>query len=184
MPNPVHLFLLLLLVAFAIASLHTHSLKNAVVYIGIYSLLSSLVYLFYGAADVAIAEAVIGCTLSTILFLVALKKYKVFILYYKLDEGGDAAASSSRVLIQKIRRFAYEILDFQIDTVSTKLTVPEILQDHDFDVIVEHKKDRILCYGIKDNYHFPKLREYLEANFSEPIQFLELEEGSDNVFED
>ncbi|RRD93691.1 DUF4040 domain-containing protein [Clostridiales bacterium COT073_COT-073] len=176
--------LLVLLVIFALAAIHTHSLRHAVIYLGVYSLASSLVYLLYGAADVAIAEAVIGCTLSTILFLVALKKYQVFILYYKIDDPSSEAQFLRRKLKQLIRRFAYEVLDFQIDTTTTKMPLAAIINDHDFDIIIHHTPTEIICYGIKDNYHFPDLKEYLEKNFSEPIRFLELEERSQDVFED
>ena len=71
----IQMILLLLLVGLALGAIHTHALRHAVIYLGVYSLISSLIYLLYGAADVAITEAIIGCTLSTILFLVALKKY-------------------------------------------------------------------------------------------------------------
>lgn len=173
--------LLLLLLVFAIAAIHTHSLRHAIIYLGIYSLVSSLVYLLYGAADVAIAEAVIGCTLSTILFLVALKKYQVFILYYKMDTTDPDANRIRRHLKQLIRRFAYEVLDFQIDTTTTKLPLETIIDDHDFDIIIHHTESKIICYGIKNNYHFPQLIEYLNHRFDLPIQFLELEEKDEAI---
>lgn len=62
------------LVVFAIIAIQTAVLRNAIIYLSVFSLLCSIVYLFLGAPDVAIAEAAIGCTLSTILYLVALKK--------------------------------------------------------------------------------------------------------------
>lgn len=173
--------LLVLLIVFAIAAIHTHSLRHAIIYLGIYSLVSSLIYLLYGAADVAIAEAVIGCTLSTILFLVALQKYQVFILYYKMDTNDPDANRLRRHLKQLVRRFAYEVLDFQIDTTTTKLPLESIINDHDFDIIIHHTDSGICCYGIKNNYHFPELKAYLEKRFSKPIEFLELEETDEST---
>jgi len=67
---------LIILVVLALVALNTPKLRRAVVYLGIFSLVSSFVYLLYGAPDVAIAEAVIGSTIATVLYLVALKKYK------------------------------------------------------------------------------------------------------------
>ena len=61
------------LIVLAIAAVNTSHLRRSIIYLGIFSLISSLVYLFYGAPDVAIAEAVIGSSLTTVLFLVALK---------------------------------------------------------------------------------------------------------------
>lgn len=68
----IFLFLLLL---FALIIIHTKIMIRGAIYLGIFSLISSLCFLMYGAPDVAIAEAIIGSTISTILYLVALYKY-------------------------------------------------------------------------------------------------------------
>lgn len=73
---------LIALVVLAIVALNTKKLRRAVVYLGVFSLVSSFVYLLYGAPDVAIAEAIIGSTITTVLYLVALRKYQVFSIYY------------------------------------------------------------------------------------------------------
>ncbi len=178
----VQTILLVLLIILALAAIHTHSLRHAVIYLGVYSLISSLIYLLYGAADVAITEAIIGCTLSTILFLVALKKYQVFILYYKMDATNGGAPYLRRQLEQQIRRFAYEVLDFQIETTITELPLGTIIADYDFDIIIHHTDQDIVCYGLKNNYHFPDLKKYLEQSFpEESLQFLELEERGQDV---
>lgn len=65
---------LLLLLLFAVLALQQRRLRVAVIYLGVFSLLSSIVYLFHRAPDVAMAEAVIGSTIATILYLVALRK--------------------------------------------------------------------------------------------------------------
>ena len=69
---------LIMLIVLAIATVQTRKLRNAVIYLGVFSLGMSFVYILYNAPDVAIAEAVIGSTLATILYLVALKKYRIF----------------------------------------------------------------------------------------------------------
>lgn len=66
--------LLILLVVFALAILHQKRLRAAVIWMGVFSLLASVIYLYNHAPDVAIAEAVIGSTISTVLFLVVLRK--------------------------------------------------------------------------------------------------------------
>ncbi len=178
----VQTILLFLLLVLALAAIHTHSLRHAVIYLGVYSLISSLIYLLYGAADVAITEAIIGCTLSTILFLVALKKYQIFVLYYKTDTPNGAAPYLRRQIEQQIRRFAYEVLDFQMETTVTELPPEAILSDYEFDIFIHHTGEEIRCYGLKDNYHFLALKKYLEQSFpEEPLQFLEVGERSDDV---
>ncbi len=65
-------FILMIIIALYIVSCRNY--KRAIIALGAFSLLASFCYLLYHAPDVAIAEAVIGSALSTILFIVALKK--------------------------------------------------------------------------------------------------------------
>ena len=67
-------FFLLLLLLFAILTLQQPRLRIAIIYLGVFSLLVSFAYLQHHAPDVAMAEAVIGSTLATVLYLVALRK--------------------------------------------------------------------------------------------------------------
>jgi len=66
---------LLVMVVLAFLSIEVKKLETAVIYLGIFSLLNAIAYLFYGAPDVSLAEAVIGSTLATVLYLIAIKKY-------------------------------------------------------------------------------------------------------------
>lgn len=79
MPDKIFL---LLLVIFAILSVNTAKLRQAVIYLGLFSLISSFVYLIYGAPDVAIAQAAIGSAISTVLYLVAIRRSRVFTVYF------------------------------------------------------------------------------------------------------
>ena len=73
----VEITLLISLIALAVATIEAKKLRRSVIYMGAFSLLSSFVYLLYNAPDVAIAEAFIGCTISVVLLLTALKKYRI-----------------------------------------------------------------------------------------------------------
>jgi|LGVE01.1.fsa_nt_gb uncharacterized MnhB-related membrane protein len=77
--------ILVVLIISAIMTLQTQKMKNAVIYLGVFSIMIAFVYLLQGAPDVAIAEAVIGSTMTTILFVVALHKYKLFRIYINVD---------------------------------------------------------------------------------------------------
>lgn len=66
--------LLILLVVLAVMAIRQKQMRTAVIYMAIYSLFCSAIYLIHAAPDVAIAEAVIGSTISTVLYLVALKR--------------------------------------------------------------------------------------------------------------
>ena len=66
--------ILILMVIFSIVAIHQHQLRTAVICLGAFSLLASVAYLMHHAPDVAIAEAVIGSTIATVLYLVVLRK--------------------------------------------------------------------------------------------------------------
>lgn len=66
--------LMVCLVVFAVLSVSSANFRRAVIYMAIFSLIMSLVFLYYKAPDVAIAEAVIGSAMATVLYLVALRK--------------------------------------------------------------------------------------------------------------
>lgn len=68
-------FLLLVLLALACVTVFSDNLRRSIIFLGSFSLTIALVYLHYNAPDVALAEAAIGVGLSTIMYLVALKKF-------------------------------------------------------------------------------------------------------------
>ncbi len=64
-----------LLIGFAVAAVMTERPVRGAIYLGVFSMASAFVFLVFSAPDVALAEVIIGSTLSTILYLVALYKY-------------------------------------------------------------------------------------------------------------
>lgn len=63
------------MVVLAFLSIQVKKPETAIIYLGIFSLLNAIVYLFYGAPDASLAEAVIGSALATVLYLIAIKRY-------------------------------------------------------------------------------------------------------------
>ncbi|MFN4190883.1 MAG: MnhB domain-containing protein [Pseudothermotoga sp.] len=74
---PVAIVFLLAMVVLAVASIQVKKAEIAVIYLGIFSLFNAIVYLFYSAPDLSLAEAVIGSALATALFLAAIKGYNL-----------------------------------------------------------------------------------------------------------
>jgi len=64
-----------LLIIFALYSVFAKNLKRAIVGCGVLGLWASIAYMLYHAPDVAIAEAVISSSLTTVLFVVTIKNY-------------------------------------------------------------------------------------------------------------
>ncbi|MBM7581877.1 putative MnhB-related membrane protein [Caldicoprobacter guelmensis] len=77
----VKIFLMAMMV-FALLSVKARQLRTAIIYLGVFSLINAVVYIFYGAPDVSLAEAIIGSTLATILYLIAIKKYNPVMVYH------------------------------------------------------------------------------------------------------
>ncbi len=68
------LFLLFLMLALAIFAVETKDLLASVVAAGFVSLVASIVYLYLQAPDVAMTEAAIGAGLTTLIFIIAIRK--------------------------------------------------------------------------------------------------------------
>jgi multicomponent Na+:H+ antiporter subunit B len=85
--------LLVLLIVFALQAIRQRQLRTAAIYLGVFSLVSSVLYLMCAAPDVAIAEAVIGSTLATVLYLVALQKQERLADVAGATRSGQAATS-------------------------------------------------------------------------------------------
>ncbi len=60
-----------MMVVSALVALYTNDIVGAIVAAGAVSLLASVVYLMFGAPDVAMTEAAIGSALTTVVFLFA-----------------------------------------------------------------------------------------------------------------
>jgi|GEM_PF-1309238 len=104
--------MLIILILMALIIVQTQRLRIAVIFLGVFSLVIALVYLLQGAPDVAIAEAIIGSTMSTILFIVALQKYKLVKIYVVVDGTHmDDKVYKEKVngdILSKIRLFCFK----------------------------------------------------------------------------
>ena len=94
---------LVLLFLFAVLALQHPRLRTAVIFLGVFSLLASLVYLQHHSPDVAMAEAVIGSTLGTVLYLVALRKQEAI---REVSSKGQHVTDKSNTQIIIHRLFA------------------------------------------------------------------------------
>ncbi|AEE97065.1 MAG: putative multicomponent Na+:H+ antiporter subunit [Clostridiales bacterium] len=161
-----NIFLLLMLVL-ALITVQTSKIRRAIVYMGTFSLISSFVYIYYGAPDVAMAEAVIGSALATILFLVALKKYKVFticVVHAEDKNFNDSYVGNSKIqILNDIEDFLAE-RELEPQAVYTTEKIDNILNAHNYDMVINQKGDSIIIYGNLENYQFEELENFLNSN--------------------
>lgn len=173
---------LVMMVVLALISLNTAKLRRAVIYLGIFSLVSSFVYLLYGAPDVAIAEAVIGSAISTVLYLIALKKYQVFTIYYtnanyNLIREGSIIRGRAQVL-RDVEKF-YTDREMEPQIIYTTEEYQNVLSKKNFDLLIHQDSDQVVFYGNREDYHVDAFEEHVSNNPYEllHVQFVRFKTG-------
>ena len=147
--------LLLCLVVFAVAAVSTSQLRRAVIYLSVFSLLASLAYLLYQAPDVAIAEAVIGCGLATVLYLAALRKQRLITIYYVHEHDQDINDQLTPEADRLLRAIEQLLAGKELETHVVHTTRPgrEILDRQDFDLLLVEQGEQLTVYGRTEDYH-------------------------------
>ncbi len=160
-----------ILIVSALMTVQTKRLRRSVIYLGIFSLISSLVYLLLYAPDVAIAEAIIGCTISVILFLTALKRYKTFTIYY-VPENND---EHSQIFMEKFEQYLYSN-EFDTQIIHTSLDDENLHENDRFDVLIVHHSDTMTLYSSATSYHSPLIQAFLDKDDfgSEKVNYFSL----------
>jgi len=165
MNSSLEILLVICLIALAFIAVQTKKLRRAAIFLGAFSLICSFAYLIYNAPDVAIAEAVIGCTLSTILILIALKKYHVITIYYVENEHPDNAQvkKERRDLTNTLETFLIE-RGFEPQMIPTHLDENTLGQNDIFNLLIEHTSDGINIYSSGIRYLEMEIEEYINAH--------------------
>ncbi len=174
-------FALILLIILAIAAIQTRYLRHAVIYLGVFSLAISYVYLLYKAPDVALAEAVIGSTIATILYLVALQKYKIFTIYYCIpkDHSNQSLFLSTykQQLVKTLEKFCTK-QELEAQFIYSIEPLEMIKKKRQYALIIEEDADGIIFYGHPENYKLDALELFLssEAHFKHRYRIVKPEE--------
>jgi len=169
---------LLMMVAFALLAVREDRLRTAVIYLGSFSLVGSFTYLLHGAPDVAIAEAIIGSTLSTFLILVALKKHRIFTVYYSMKKGTQLAGAfvkSRDEFVDLTEKFCIS-KELEPHIVYTTEKLDKIERSHQYDLIVIHGDDDISIYGSRSSYQFGSFEAYLNESWDQDILLIFIKE--------
>jgi len=174
---------LMVLIPISIYTIQTRKLRNAVIALCALSLVSSIVYLLMNAPDVAVAEAVIGTTLSTILYLVALKKYKVFTVYYLIEEDTltDNAyfQRTKNSLTHALEKFCAK-QELELHIVYSIESLDYIVKRNNYSIIIKEVDKTTLIYGHPDNFKMDALTEFLALE-KVPHVLYKLEEVQDEA---
>ena len=80
-----------MMIGAAIFALYSQNILSAIISSGVISLLASIIYILLAAPDVAMTEAAIGSGLTTVVFLLALRRIQV----YQNEKAGTGKAGNS-----------------------------------------------------------------------------------------
>lgn len=166
---------LIFMIAAALAAVATEKLRRTVIYLGVFSLASAFVFLLYSAPDVAIAEAVIAAAISTVLYLVAIKKHRAVTIYYIQRDGTRDKGVRPRWLKDLELYLIQKETEPQI--IYTDRPLEDILDADDFDFAVEHTDTEIRLYAHALDRRLDELEERLSAgdNGQSPLRFVRYE---------
>jgi putative multicomponent Na+:H+ antiporter subunit B len=176
--------LLVMSVVLAAAAVWTRILRHAVIYLGLFSFLCSFLYLYYGAPDVAIAEAVIGSGLVMLLYLTAIKRYRTYTVIVsdetvqRIEDSTMRAVTGSDEgkLLTEIENFCIS-RELEPELVFTRKTVSEVIGDGRFDLIVHRSPEGTRIMGRSDNFLVDELEMVLILHASEETgRFVRLDE--------
>lgn len=167
------IILLLSLVVLGFATVQTENLLRTVMFSGAFSLLMALAYLFYNAPDVALAEAAIGVGLSTVIYLVSLKKIRVYDVVY-IHEGiehfdDDEINAIQDSIVRPFEKYIEETVELEPQISYTDQPVDNILDTDDHDLIIVKKDDLTYVYG----YTYDQVFQDMIANLNEVLKDIE-----------
>jgi uncharacterized MnhB-related membrane protein len=151
--------LLVMTVLVAVVAVWTRILRHAVIFLGMFSFICSFLYLYYGAPDVAIAEAVIGSGLVMLLYLTAIKRYRTYSIVVAYEQEGrfrdqtiqELAATDQGRLLGEIEKFCLS-RELEPEIVYSRETVDTIVADGRYDLIVRAGGEALTVYGRADNF--------------------------------
>ena len=153
----VEIGVLLLMGVFAALVIHSKFLRLSVVYLAVFSLLASLLYLLFAAPELAIAEAVIGSGLVTLLYLAALKRNRVYTVaivgpvhregvpdrYVRRVERSDAMKEMRAFFVRR---------EFEVQTVFVSESLDEALRDPAYDLVMAEDAQGFVTFTDDESY--------------------------------
>lgn len=152
---------LILMGVFAALAIHSPLIRLSVIYLAVFSLLAAFLYVLFAAPELAIAEAVIGSGLVTLLYLAALKRSHVYtigvvttrnvVMHSGLVSDRYAERIERSKAVQEIRDF---FIRREFETQLVFLTVPtgQALLDPAYDLVLAEDGEDLVVYTDEESY--------------------------------
>ena len=153
----VNSLILMTMCLFALLAIQTRLLRNAIIHLAVLSLLAAFLYLRLAAPELAIAEAVIGSGLVTLLYLAALKRNRVYTIGVVGNGQANCLADpymhhiTSTKALREIHQF-FLIREYELQVVFVPETLEEALRNDAYDLVIQEGPDGILAYTDDESY--------------------------------
>ncbi|WP_277631276.1 Na(+)/H(+) antiporter subunit B [Atopococcus tabaci] len=147
--------LLVALVVLAIVVTQSNNLLRSLILLEVFSLLIALTYLLYQAPDVALAEVAIGLGLSTVLYLVGIKRIRVFHICYVFDETQavrDAhIAEVEPTVVRPLELFLEKRENVEPHMAYSNKSLKDVIENDQPDLIVYQGAEKLYFIGNQDD---------------------------------
>lgn len=153
--------ILFLLIICAIFIVFSQKMIHAVVYLGTFSTLCALVFLLLGAPDVALAEAIIGSTISTIVYLIAINKYRLFIIYSKKSVENELINETKNVFFTALSSYLKD-KEMYMHVIETDQSVENLSGIEDHNLIVDNNEKQIILHSNCQSAHTENIKKLTE----------------------
>lgn len=165
------IILLIAIIILGFATVQSENLLRTVIYSGSFSLLMATAYLYYNAPDVALAEAAIGVGLSTIIYLVSLKKIRVYDIVYVQENVEDFDDSDvlaiDKPIVRPLEKYIEGTVELEPQLSYTNQSADDLVQTDDHDLIIQRKDGLIYLYGYTTDQVFQDIIADLKHVFND-----------------
>jgi uncharacterized MnhB-related membrane protein len=153
-------FLFIIILVLALFIVLSDNLRHSVIYLSAFSLAMALAYLHFNAPDVALAEAAIGVGLSTVMYLVALKKVRVYDICY-VNEAGEFddkyIFEFRHDVIRPLEEFLEQTEEIEPQVTFTDHSIEKVIKEDNHDFIIQQQGSKTYLYGQKSDVLFQEI---------------------------
>lgn len=149
--------IIVLMGGFALLAIHTRLLRLAVIHLAVLSLLGAFLYLRSAAPELAIAEAAIGSGLVSLLYLVALKRNRVYTIGVVVSGQSDRLVDNyirhverSRAL-KDLRNF-FVVREYEVQVVYVPDALEEALERSAYDLVLHEDESGLSAFTDDESY--------------------------------
>lgn len=154
--------LLIFLVVVALAAVFSNRLIKSIIYLEVFSLICAVIFIFEGAPDVAIAEAVIASTLVAITTVVTIQQYEKIKIFYINMEYDSRKTRIHKFIEKSCKDTSIMPLFVNLHKLNMKRHVKKTRNN--CDVIVTHNGGDITFFFYEDNKYVRHFKDEVIKN--------------------